>query len=179
MIFGITGADRAGKDTFAKALQKVTGFPIVSFARVLKNDAHELLRLPKELLFADGIDKSKHYVTIPDYGDAIGGAYAQFFYENTGRVMTVRQALLAMGAAARDLDPDYFVESLQLPETAIISDVRFANEALVCHPLIRVTRPGKKQVLGKDLHAVFTVSNNGGLENLISAARDIWALVLN
>lgn len=114
-IIGITGFARAGKTTFAKYLQKRMSkqYPtkihkIYAFANALKEEANAKCQ-------------------------QLHGISA--FTENWEEKKLVRPLLVEIGLRERKTDPEHWIKVLDKviqrdnPDTAIVSDVRFLNEA--------------------------------------------------
>lgn len=107
MIIGISGKRGSGKDTLADLLVK-RGFTKVSFAAPLKEHVRNFFDFTKE--HTDG-----------EYKEVLQSQYG----------VTPRQLMIDVGQFYRQYDPLFWVKLAfkRMPTTAVISDVRFINEA--------------------------------------------------
>ena len=128
-LIGITGKAHHGKDTLANVFA-AKGFKRLAFANALKLTCSYIAREEKFLWFNEE--------TKEEFCPALG--------------MTRRQALQKVGGGLRDtLGPDIWINRLldtwvkRRREPAVISDVRYENEARAIRKLggviIRVVRP--------------------------------------
>lgn len=107
MIIGVSGKRGSGKDTLSNYLVE-RGFKKVSFAAPLKAHVRHFFGWTEE--HTDG--KLKEVID-PRWG------------------VSPRQAMIAVGQFYRQFDPLFWVKLAfsNIPENAVISDVRFINEA--------------------------------------------------
>lgn len=114
VLIGITGRKHSGKTTAAKFLARTHNFRIYSFADPIRTAASHLLDIPIEDVSYDAIKDR----IMPEYGKSL------------------RDFLKAIGIAAREVDPDFFLKRMESRldskthpvERVVIQDVRFDNE---------------------------------------------------
>lgn len=146
-LIGLIGKKRAGKDTFARGLLR-RGAVRYAFADPLK----------EAVLATDPIIEP--YVRYEREGDFVNhfaaGVRLKWFVERAGwerakELPEVRRLLQEFGVAIRAIDEDFWLrttidKAVADPRPAVITDVRFPNEAKAIADrggaLIRVVRPG-------------------------------------
>jgi len=165
MIIGLTGYARSGKDTVANILVKNYGFKRVAFADPIRKLLYETNPVVK-----DGDYRLQGVV------DGYGWDVAKTAFPE------VRRLLQDLGVGARQVfGEDFWVErslsSIFEHENAVITDVRFINEAeMVKHQdgqIWRIKRMGvaavnehvsEQEMDGYKVDQIF--ANNGTLEDL-------------
>lgn len=168
MLIGIAGPKRSGKDTLARGLSKLLDLPVDSFAAPLRKFVADLLNISMVTME----DCKEHPIKWLD-----------------GK--TPRQIMQLVGTeGCRDLvHPELWLRSLlhRIPQRgAIISDVRFPNEAQAILArggvVIELSRPGTgtgdAHISEKPLddHLVtFRLRNAGTIEELIDAGMNALA----
>ena len=181
MLIGITGQKFSGKSTVAKMLSEMLGYKVVSFADKLKDVTCVLSGCTREQL--EDYD-FKESVLVPNHlkpycGNAEFPTYRAFLQHFGSEVM-------------RDVNDNIWIDCTldNCGKNAIISDVRFPNEAKAIKELggviIRVERVGlesndthSSETSMKQIIPDYIIENNKGLEELSLAVRHltmVWKL---
>lgn len=166
ILLGLVGKKRTGKDTLAQRLVEEHGFVRVAFADPLKRAAIDLDPL---------IERSVRLSNAVDFHgyDEAKEAYSE-----------VRRTLQNLGVAIRNLDPEFWVrmgmEEAAKHERAVITDVRFPNEAKavelaggVTVKILRdtgLTDQHISETALDDFNANWTINNEGSIEDLHNVA---------
>lgn len=158
-LIGLTGYAGSGKDTLCAAMLNLHPYAVrYAFADALKEEVATAF-----------------------------GTTVEFIEENK---LIFRELLQSWGVTRRSYGPDYWVEQVaksiseDAPKVAIVTDVRFLNEATWIKQsggsLVRVVRPGNGAVNGHisehelSNYAVdCEVINDGTLEDLVEKAYDL------
>lgn len=175
IIIGLLGRKRSGKDTFAARLVDAHGFTRYAFADALKDAALALDPIIGQQDLGHqfpGTVRLSHHVR-------------QYGWEAAKEHPEVRRTLQNMGVGVRNLDPDFWLRHVvdvvrSMGENAVITDVRFPNEADAIHALggylVRIVRPGNPT---DDTHISETALDNYRVEEEILNRTDVQALHLN
>jgi len=164
MIIGLCGKMGSGKDAVA-ALLTMRGFQRLAFADALRREVE------KEIAgghFDDQLDAGD---LCAERGKLIAEVWAK---PTTPRMRTILQNF---GMIRREQVPGYWVKKVRRNAArfpyAVISDVRFADEAAICDQVWRVERPGAGGGTGSEhvsemipFHADRVIVNDGTLERL-------------
>lgn len=128
-VIGLVGPKRVGKSTYADKLQETTKGVIMSFADPIRRltDSYTSFHPEKS--------KEDFRPVLQGIGDVCRGYDRDFFVDcmvsNIIDITTVFNNIVGCGQAV-ELDP----------ETVIIDDVRYMNEALICDKVIILSREG-------------------------------------
>lgn len=180
MILGICGFATVGKDAVADIIVQEFGATKVSWADPLRRDIWTLNPIVAfeereiESWTEDGwrYDTTIHLVTYREAIERYG------YNEAKARYPELRRLLQVYGTDVhRVIDPDYWVNrtmaSLDPDKLYVVPDVRFPNEAAVCHQLILVSRPGIGSINGHASdaglafpYATASIDNDGTLGDL-------------
>ena len=175
MRIGLIGLAGTGKDTVAGMLQEFTNLPCVAFATPLHDAALHtfgadcLNRENKEREYPFG-DKvfERFYAYHIEFVSMLQEWYGIITADNVSKMATIRNIFINADTKRvretlsprrlmqlygteywREIAPDIFVYLLRNAyDNAIITDVRFANEAAICDLLIGVKRPNIAAVAG-------------------------------
>lgn len=166
MIIGLCGYARSGKDTLGQVLVEKHGFTRYAFADKVRVAA---------LMVNPWIAQRFGKIELATLVDAIGWEAAKEFAD-------VRGFLQRLGTGMRDaVDENVWLDAVirqiaeESPEHAVVTDVRFPNEAAWIEQvgyLVRVTRPGVGPANGHDSETAidhvpaYEFVNGGGLEDL-------------
>lgn len=173
MIIGLCGYARSGKDALAELLHDEWGFQRYAFADILKEAALEANPY---------VSAGRGYVRLADLVNGIGWEGAKT------HSLDARLFLQRLGTGMRRtlgehvwLDEVIHRIAEDGPENAVITDVRFPNEAKWVKDhghLVRVSRPGVGPVNGHGsetaidhIEASYDLLNDGDLEDLRWVAR--------
>ncbi len=205
-VVGFSGQARSGKDTLVKILQNLSSYfsantQRVSFADPLKamyvaawqrkntfggdkttllaweNRIKAFMRGYDDAFIGDALD---WFSNGPDWSEVVLGTP----YGEHEEVKSIhRRNLIEVGMHFRQQDPDFWVKAAMtqvepLSHFALISDVRFENEAAQCDFVVRVNRPHQTiiykdgQIDPSEIFAVtghydHLVQNNAGIEQLV------------
>jgi len=179
ILIGITGVMRSGKDTVAAHLIAGHGFERVSFADKIRDFMYALNPL------LPNITAGQPTVRLRAVVDAYG-------WEAVKDDFPEARALLQRGgtdAGRVVLGDDVWINATlgSLPQLAVISDVRYPNEADAIRDrggfIWRVTRPGHEAPEGAHatetamaaIVADETIANDGSLEDLYAAVDRLYA----
>lgn len=169
MIIGICGHKFSGKSTVARLLAKVTGYEIKSFADKLKDITCVLSGCTREQL--EDYD-FKETQLVPDYLRP---------YCGNAEKPTFRAFLQRFGSdVMRNINNNIWIDCTlaECKENAIISDVRFPNEADAIKEhggiIIKIVRDDvatrdshQSEIHIDEIKADYTIHNCQGLEELI------------
>ena len=120
IVIGISGKAGTGKTTVARGVAERTGGIVLSFADPLRQELHEMLGLPMELLRGDQATKEGAEIVLGN------------------RRMSLREVMQWWGTEVRRAQtPDYWIRAMQRQMLRVpfdcpvvaIDDVRFDNEA--------------------------------------------------
>ena len=171
---GISGDNGCGKDTLGSMLSKVLDtYGVVStriaFADALYSTCENLFDTPPKSA-CDSHRVLKESLVLDN--------------------ITMRQLLINVGEGMRSIYPKVWVDVVQRKiessgevQTAIITDVRYQNEADICDLLFKVKDRGKGgSVVLEHTNSLF-ISNKGSLEDLLecvnNASKSIVRAILN
>ena len=216
MRIGFMGLAGVGKDTAAKLLHEMSGIPLIAFAKplhdaaihvfgadALKRDNKEReLPFTKEMFerfysyhigFLQSVQKQYGVITADNLA-----LPSKRFYDVFGNLTTLspRKLMQLYGTEYwRAERPTLFVDLVRDNyQDAIITDVRFENEAAICNVLIVIKRNGIKPVaehtseafaalfndlpecltLNKDCEIpILIIDNNGTIEELRQKLKNI------
>ena len=181
MLIGITGLKFSGKSTVAKILSEMLGYKVVSFADKLKDVTCVLSGCTREQL--ENYD-FKECELVPNHlrpycGNAEFPTYRAFLQHFGSEVM-------------RGVNDSIWIDCTldNCGENAIISDVRFPNEAKAikeqCGIIIRVEREGlqssdthSSETAMKEIVPDYIIENKKGLKELKNAVGllvELWNL---
>jgi hypothetical protein len=185
MIYLISGKKSSGKDTICSYINKKTLFPVLSFARPIKEITKHILKIPN--YFFDQECKEKKLIKIHKYSKRSSLDEHQFDPEIYTSI-SVRSIMQDIGQYFRDVySKDFWIETLinsvkkENLNSFIISDVRYNNEITKIKESfndvisIRVERPSvQPNQYSKHLSEVeldnypfdYVINNNGTLEDL-------------
>lgn len=182
MLIGITGQKFSGKSTVAKMLSEMLGYKVVSFADKLKDVTCVLSGCTREQL-EDYEFKECEFVPNhlkPYCGGAEFPTYRAFLQHFGSEVM-------------RSINDNIWIDCTldNCGENAIISDVRFPNEAKAIKEqggiIIRVERKGlqssdthSSETAMKQIVPDIIIDNNGDLRALygnVSALVELWKII--
>lgn len=172
-LIGLIGRKRVGKDTLARRLVEAHGFTRFAFADRLREAALGL-----------------NPIVVPSYTDwgslRLSELVGRYGWEHAKESPEVRRTLQNYGMAIRQIDKDFWVrpvmaEIAEDPRPAVVTDVRFPNEAAAIEAaggmLVRVTRSGLDE---SDTHESETalatrpvshhIVNDAGVSDLFEAA---------
>lgn len=179
IIIGITGKARSGKDTFGDLLgmELQTKEPLATTVGAAL--AYPIKMAVAAMLDCCGIDVNKYpkEKTIPEVG-----ASPRELYQTLGTEWG-RELL------GEDVWFDLLVSRVQFssytPKYVVVTDVRFDNEAMRCHYVIKIERDEVEKVAEHvseagvdDKYISMTVSNNGTLAALKKKAAGMAALII-
>lgn len=179
-LIGLSGHKGAGKDSVAAILAIHYGYRRVAFADALKL---EVWKHSVQILGHVPLDG--HTLTLPAFL-----AYIEAHKHDDPSLPTAwpRQLLQAWGTMRRDLcGDDYWINTVQLWPGVVVTDVRFANEALAISRhgghLWRVVRPGydgdshisESEMDRHGWMARWTIHNSGTLDDLERVVCDLMA----
>lgn len=146
-LIGLVGRKRVGKDTVASRLVEAHGFRRFAFADLLREAALALDPIV-------GIDEWVEELDPRNRGHRdirLSEVVAEYGWEGAKEWPEVRRTLQNYGVAIRRADLDFWIRPVMAaiaahPGPAVITDVRFPNEARAVEAaggrLIRITRPG-------------------------------------
>lgn len=154
LLIGISGKKRAGKDTAALHLCETYDFERVSFADDLKELTSDLFDIPLDMFHHDLFKDRplEHYKVTAEMMKSIGTENkGEFKHNGSDDVLrhTPRSLCIAVAQFMRSVDPNFWIDravnNLHLPRKAVISDMRFKNEAQAIKDrggiLIRINNP--------------------------------------
>jgi len=156
-IIGISGNNGSGKDTFGSLLYR-------SFER-------KGIRV-KKMAFADNLYFICNMLfNTPPKTTCDANPVLKDQVMSNGK--TVRQILIETGYKMREIYADCWVDLLLrrcafFKGVVIITDVRFDNEAAICHDLIQIIRDRQGENVGKTYGEC--IVNNGTLDDLARIA---------
>lgn len=129
VVVGLVGKKGVGKSTVAQCFKEL-GYVQRSFATKIKFLAEQANPV---ISFSD----TGRPVTLNDILADSGWDSAK------RRFPEVRKFLQNLGEGVRQIDPDFWVNAIDLPDTGfvVIDDVRYPNEVAVCDKVFRVTGP--------------------------------------
>lgn len=181
-VIGLCGAAGAGKDTAASLID---GYRTIAFADVLYQEVAQAFGVTVEWL------KRREFKEMPSEILAINKCQAFGFWPWAVNNLSAplyesspRQILQWWGDYRRAQDADYFVKAVHLEvcagmRKAVITDVRFANEAALIRQLggeiWQIVRPGvvagstghKSDTDGSEFAPDRVIVNDGSLEDLL------------
>ncbi len=145
-VVGLIGAPEAGKDTVAKMLADYAGWNHLSFALALREEMAKAFGISAQVVFSRDFKDSRQPALTAN--SCLDRNFAKLL--NPELIYTGRELLQLYGTEyRRNEDEDYWVKAVRdlltdkIPDSnAVISDVRFANEAAICTELWLVVRPG-------------------------------------
>ena len=161
LVIGITGKKRHGKDTVSDYLVSKYGFKKYVLADTLKRGLKEMFGLTDDQLWGDNKEvKDK-------------------FWNYSPREL---MQIIGTDLIRKQFDQDFFVKSLRKkiledsPDRAIVSDIRFSNEAKMIEDLGGIVyRVERKSIKNEDSHCsendldnkeFITIQNDGDLNEL-------------
>lgn len=182
MHIGFMGLAGVGKDTAAKLLHEMSGIPLIAFAKPLHDaaihvfgaDALERDNKERELPFTKEMFERFYSYHIgflqkvqAQYGVITADNLAlpsKRFYDVFGNLTTLspRKLMQLYGTEYwRAERPTLFVDLVRDNyQDAIVTDVRFENEAAICNVLIVIKRNGIKPVAGHTSEAFAALFND-------------------
>nr|DAP77650.1 MAG TPA: deoxynucleoside monophosphate kinase [Caudoviricetes sp.] len=182
MRIGFMGLAGVGKDTAAKLLHEMSGIPLIAFAKPLHDaaihvfgaDALERDNKERELPFTKEMFERFYSYHIgflqkvqTQYGVITADNLAlpsKRFYDVFGNLTTLspRKLMQLYGTEYwRAERPTLFVDLVRDNfQDAIVTDVRFENEAAICNVLIVIKRNGIKPVAGHTSEAFAALFND-------------------
>lgn len=144
---GLIGPANAGKNTVAEMLTELLeGARLVSFADALYQEVAESYDVSTDYL------RGREYKEVPSTRFALRFSDDMNFQQvglargfSLDEPLSPRQVLELWGTEyRRKADPDYWLKKvLEQRGLLVIPDVRYENEASICHTIWKILRPGR------------------------------------
>lgn len=176
-LIGLVGRARSGKNTIARYLVDHHGWTTLAFADPIRQ-------------VLSGMDPYlSSGVRLSDVLELHGGWSGAKHSEYGGEIRVLLQRLGTEGV--RELDPRFWAKQMEarienVPGPAIITDIRFENEATLVRnlggKLVMVTRPNYPRLVHateqvERISCDFEIENSGAIEDLPGPIREILAEV--